>query len=302
MSDVYVRRRLVVGAGAAALVGLFSYKACGSDDAPANAAPSNGVTSSSANSSSPARSATPTSTPSIDSAGLTHALNAGLGARAANVSVAAFDRRSGATFSYHPAMTNVCASIAKVLILVSIIRTRRIGGTGLTAGDQDLAEDMITESDNAAASALFRRAGYAPGIQRVADSLGMRSTKANSFWGLTTTTAGDQVTLMRAISYGHPLLQAADRAYILGLMGRVDPGQSFGIGTLPAGTSGVTVHVKNGWLPYDPGLWHDNSVGHVQGAGRDYAAAILSTGNATDVAGRALLTKAAGLVYTHLGH
>ena len=238
----------------------------------------------------------------IDTSTLTRAMNAALGTRAADVSAAAYDRSSGATFTYHPALTNICASIVKVLILTSAAHTRRVAGGSLTASDRDLAEDMITESDNNAATELYRRGGGAPAAQRVANALGMKGTRANVRWGLTTTTAADQVLLVRALAYGHPFLQAADRAYIFDLMGRVDPGQSFGIGTLPAGVKGVKVQVKNGWLPYNPGLWHDNSIGHVQGAGRDYAAAILSTRNASDAAGRALITKAAAVLYTHLGH
>lgn len=238
----------------------------------------------------------------VDASILARAMDAALGTRAADVSAAAYDRSTGATFSYHPTLTNICASIVKVLILASVAHTRRVAGGSLTATDRDLAEDMITESDNNAATELYRRGGGAPAAQRVANALGMKNTRPNVRWGLTTTTATDQVLLVRALAYGHPFLQAADRAYIFDLMGRVDPGQSFGIGTLPQGVKGVKVQVKNGWLPYNPGLWHDNSIGHVQGPGRDYAAAILSTRNASDAAGRALITKAAAVLYTHLGH
>lgn len=297
MADVYVKRRLFVGAGALALVGLVSYGACGNgdDDSPtAGKSPGKGK----GKESEPEQ--TPTPTPSIDTAGLTKALDATLGPRAADVSVAAYDHQIGKVFTYHPQLTNVSASIMKVLILVSVIRTRRTAGTPLSASDMSLAENMIKVSDNNSSSTLFRRSGRQVGVQKIARSLGMTSTEVKSAWGLTTTTAGDQLTLMRAIAYGHPLLRADDRAYILGLMGDVDVTQRFGVGTLPAGTTGVKVQVKNGWLPYNPGRWHDNSVGHVQGAGRNYAAAILSTNNATDVAGRALVTKAAAVLYANL--
>lgn len=301
MGDVYVRRRLVVGGGAAALVGLVAchpFKQGGGDSKTAVPSSSSSSTSNRSTSTTPSRA----TTTRLDSGALTRALDAALGARAADVSAAAYDRRTGVTFTYHPALSNICASIVKVLILTSVAHTRRAAGGSLTPTDRDLAEDMITESDNNAATALFRRGGGAPAAQRVANALGMKGTRANSAWGLTTTTAADQVTLIRSLAYGHPFLNSADRAYILDLMGRVDPVQRFGIGTLPAGVKGVKVQVKNGWLPYNPGLWHDNTIGHVQGAGRDYAAAILSTRNASDVAGRALITKAAAVLYTHLGH
>lgn len=299
MADVYVRRRAFVGAGAAALVGLVSYSACGNGtNGDIKTLPGTTKGASSATAPQP----TPTPTPSIDTGSLTAALNAALGSRAADVSVAVYDSRVAQTFLYHPELTNVAASIMKVLILASVVRTRRTAGGSLSEAEEGLAENMITLSDNASASALFRRAGRVAGVQKVATSLGMKSTRVNSAWGLTTTTAADQVILMRAIAYGHPLLRADDRADMLELMGDVDDTQRFGIGTLPAGTTGVKVQVKNGWLPYNPGRWHDNSVGHVQGAGRDYTAAVLSTGNATDPAGRALVTKAAAVLYANLGH
>ncbi len=302
MVDVYVRRRLVVGAGAAAVIGVVAARPlyAGGDDA-ADTPPTSGPSSNSSPSRTSKAVATPTVT-AVHSGMLTAALDTALGARRGDVGLAVFDRRTRQTFTYHPSMPNVCASIVKALILTGIVRTRRAAGTPLTASDKALAVQMITVSDNNAATALFRRAGRAAGLQQVASGLGMTHTQVNSSWGLTTTTAPDQVLLMRAIAYGHPLLRADDRAYMLGLMGRVDAGQRFGVGTLPAGTTGVTVQVKNGWLPYTPGGWHDNTVGRVQGQGRDYAASILSTRNASDTAGRTLLTKAAGVVFAHLGH
>lgn len=217
MSDVYVRRRVAVGAGAAALVGLISFEALGSEWFPAVRRPSVHVENATSS-----RSPGSALRASIDAAGLTRSLNAELGARAADVSVAAYDRRTGTTFTYHPAMTNVSASIMKVLILAGIVQTRRAAGGVLTARDKGLAENMIEESDNASATALFSRSGGVPGVQRVATALGMSSTTVCSAWGLTTTTATDQVILMRAMTYGHPLLRAEDRAYMLSLMGDVD--------------------------------------------------------------------------------
>lgn len=299
MGDGYVRRRALVGAGAAGLVGLVSYTACGNGTG-RDSRKSLRATEDASFMTSPTATPTPSPTPSIDTVRLNAALNAALGARAADVSVAVYDSTVDQTFVYHPELTTVTASIMKVLILVSVARTRRAAGTSLSEADENLAENMIRVSDNASASALFNRAGRVAGVQKVATSLGMSSTRVKSAWGLTTTTAADQVTLMRTIAYGHRLLRADDRADMLDLMGDVDETQRFGIGTLPAGTTDVEVQVKNGWLPYNPGRWHDNSVGHVQGAGRDYVAAILSTGNATDLAGRALVTKAAGVLYASL--
>jgi hypothetical protein len=42
------------------------------------------------------------------------------------------------------------------------------------------------------------------------------------------------------------------------------------------------VALKNGWVPLAPGLWQIDSIGWVDGGGRDYVAAVLSTGNARE--------------------
>jgi hypothetical protein len=65
-------------------------------------------------------------------------------------------------------------------------------------------------------------------------------------------------------------------------MEHVAKDQRWGIsGGVPAG---VTVALKDGWLPLDAAAttWQVNSIGWVSGAGRDYLLAVLSTGNPTE--------------------
>ena len=59
---------------------------------------------------------------------------------------------------------------------------------------------------------------------------------------------------------------------------RVIPSERWGT---PAGVgAGITVHVKNGWLPYPTGRdWHINSLGAFAGPGTAYQMAILTSGN-----------------------
>jgi hypothetical protein len=116
-------------------------------------------------------------------------------------------------------------------------------------------------------------------------ALGLQHTVPGrgGYWGLTRTTAADQVVLMRQVAYGSRLLSGADRAYIRSLMGSVAPAQRWGVsGGVPAG---VTVELKNGWLPRATHGWRINSIGHVAGQGRDYVLAILSQDNATMAGG-----------------
>jgi hypothetical protein len=105
---------------------------------------------------------------------------------------------------------------------------------------------------------------------------GLTATTPASAWGLTLTTADDQITLVQHLVRSNGLLSDAWRAYALGLMERVTPSQAWGVsGGVPAGT---TVALKNGWLPTSGG-WTVNSIGWVNGSGRDYVIAALTDGD-----------------------
>jgi hypothetical protein len=65
-------------------------------------------------------------------------------------------------------------------------------------------------------------------------------------------------------------------------MENVTGGQAWGVsGGVPAG---VSVALKNGWLPLNDANtdWQVNSVGWISGDGRDYLVAVLCTGNPTE--------------------
>jgi beta-lactamase class A len=153
---------------------------------------------------------------------------------------------------------------------------------------------MIEDSDNDAATSLWDEAGGATGLAVYNDQAGLTGTTPSACvtcagfpwpgWGLTTTAPQDQLTLLRQLIVpgARPLLSGAARAYALSLMENVSPDQRWGVSAgVPAG---VTVALKNGWLPLDGanGDWQVNSVGWVSGDGRDYLVAVLSTGNPTE--------------------
>jgi hypothetical protein len=153
---------------------------------------------------------------------------------------------------------------------------------------------MIEDSDNDAATSLWYEAGAATGIGAYNDKAGLTRTTPSQCvtcagfpwpgWGLTTTVPYDQLTLLKQlVTPGpRPLLSRAQRNYVLSLMENVTPDQRWGVsGGVPAG---VTVALKNGWLPLNHANtdWQVNSVGWVSGAGRDYLIAVFSTGNPTE--------------------
>lgn len=70
-----------------------------------------------------------------------------------------------------------------------------------------------------------------------------------------------------------------ERDYGLNLMEHVTSWEDWGVS---AGvTPDATVALKNGWLPY-PNTWWVNSIGYVDGDGRNFVIAILTGGNATE--------------------
>lgn len=158
---------------------------------------------------------------------------------------------------------------------------------------------MIENSDNASATALWKAIGGADGLDAANLTLGLTGTRAGAGgeWGLTRTTAEDQLTLLRAVfgtegtesakSAGSGL-SAASRAYVAGLMGRIAADQRWGVSA--AADSASVCALKNGWLPRSAtGLWDINSVGRVSVGGQRYLVSVLSDGNATKEAGVALV-------------
>ena len=170
----------------------------------------------------------------------------------------------------------VAASAIKVTILSALLL--KAGGPGyLSAAQRSLARAMITQSSNTAADRLWAEVGMA-GMQRFLDRAGMTQTRLNDAWGLTELTAANELTLLRLLTSPGPVLTPASRSYVLSLMAQVVAAERWGT---PAGIGArVTVHVKNGWLPYPTGSdWRINSLGTFAGPGTAYQMAVLTSGN-----------------------
>jgi hypothetical protein len=75
---------------------------------------------------------------------------------------------------------------------------------------------------------------------------------------------------------GMSVLTDSSRAYQLNLMDHVVSYERWGV--TAGAPSGLTLYVKNGWLN-DPVLWVINSIGAIEGHGRDYKMAILTYDN-----------------------
>jgi hypothetical protein len=234
-----------------------------------------------------------------------------LASRSGTVLAAVYDVRTGQSWRLGDGAAQAEASVVKLDILETLLA--RSGGAGLSSGDQSLAQSMIEDSDNDAATSLWDEAGGAAGLAAYNDAAGLTRTTPSQCvqcagfpwpgWGLTTTVPYDQLTLLKqlVVPGPRPLLSDAERSYALSLMENVTADQRWGVcGGVPAG---VTVALKNGWLPLDDAStdWQINSVGWVSGDGRDYLIAVLSTGNPTEQYGIDTISALSSLIWTAMG-
>jgi hypothetical protein len=215
----------------------------------------------------------------------------------AEVSVAVFDADSGEGAAYGTGLFDT-ASIVKVDILAALLLQAQDAGRSPTAAEKAYAVAMIENSDNDSASALWRAIGAADGLDAANERFGLARTEGGegALWGLTRTTAADQIALLRQVFVADDSeLSAASRAYAQGLMGRIAAGQRWGVSAAADGTDGGSAWaLKNGWLRRSTtGLWVVNSIGRVTSGGSDRLVAVVSRGSATLAEGIALTEAAA---------
>lgn len=213
----------------------------------------------------------------------------------ARLSVAVFDAESGAGGAYEsaPGQTFDTASIVKVDILAALLLTAQDEGRDPTASERASAAAMIENSDNVSATRLLQVVGGESALDAANGRLGLIGTTASHAWGLTQTTAADQVRLLAAVfAEGEDAdtpLSEESRDYVQELMGQVEADQRWGVSAAGSGSL-----LKNGWMPRTTtGLWDINSVGRVESGGRSYLVAVLSDGHATQQAGVTLVEAAA---------
>jgi ribosomal protein L24E len=228
----------------------------------------------------------------------TTALDAALDRRSGVISAAVLDLRNGNLYTYRPGAEVITASIVKVQILGALMVKAQRTGQPLDGADQALASGMIELSDNNDATALWNEIGGAPTVAAFDHSVGMLATTPNLSWGLTTTTATDQVKLLEHLVEPNDILSDASRAYTLQLMENVAPFENWGASA--ATSPGTTVALKNGWLPWDGG-WAVNSIGWVDGPERDYLIAVLTSGSPQEAYGIASISMVASAAWAALG-
>ncbi len=224
---------------------------------------------------------------------------AALRSRSSTVALTVNDREKGVVCALRQGRHFDSASVVKVTILGALLRRAMEQHRSLTSTEVSLTTAMITRSDNNAASALWARLGRG-NLQHFLNLAKMTETVLgpDGYWGLTQITAHDEMTLLRLLTSSNAVLNAASRAYARNLMARVIASQRWGV---PAGTpAGVTVHVKNGWLPRPTHGWRIHSIGSFSGHGRYYMIAVLTQDNPTMAYGVRTIENVAEVIHRDL--
>ncbi|MFI6085754.1 serine hydrolase [Streptomyces sp. NPDC051217] len=211
----------------------------------------------------------------------------------ATLSVTVLDLSDGrsAHYNVNSGLTYDTASIVKIDILATLLLQAQDDGRALTAREKSYAVPMIVDSDNAAADALWEIIGGSDGLNAANERLGLTGTTAGTgpLWGLTQTTAADQLTLLSDIFGNISELTADSQDYIRDLMGGISDGQDWGVSA-----AGDPTGLKNGWLERSAtSLWDISSVGEVTIGDHPCLLAVLSKDNAGMDAGISLVEKAA---------
>jgi Beta-lactamase enzyme family len=304
------------GAAAAAVLLLAALQGCGAHapasralthTSPAPAIPSAGGDPAEQGAGHP-RSASPAPSPRRSPLGTAAASY--VASRSGTIVAAVYDISTGQTWNLGAQHPQAEASIVKLDILETLYAQQRNGPAAPGDPDQSLAQQMMEDSDNSAATSLWNAVGGPGRIESFNTAAGLAHTLPSSCvdcpgfawpgWGLTTTIPADQIALLREVVEPSTLLTDAQRKNVLELMENVTPAQRWGV------TGGVplqaTVALKNGWLPLDSARtdWQINSIGWVRGSGRDYLMAVLTTGNPTEQYGIDTINQLSSMVWTSL--
>jgi hypothetical protein len=230
--------------------------------------------------------------------------------RRGRVEAAVYDLSTGQQWTLGQLSPQAAASVVQLEILEAVLSQRTVQRVFLSLTEQELTPPMIEQSDDEAATTLWGDVGGVKGIRAFDHKAGLAHTSPSDClrcpgssspgWGLTTTTPQDQIALLRQLVQPSGVLNRNDQKYALQLLENVTPSQRWGVSRgVPAG---VTVALKNGWLPLDAGNsnWQVNSVGWVSGDGRNYLMAVLSTGNPSEQYGIDTLNHLGAMVWSAL--
>lgn len=211
-----------------------------------------------------------------------------------------WDAATGCVFSLNPDNRQQTASVFKVMVMAGALLEAQYEQRALSEFERGLIEPMISESADGPVRDLWRLYGGAPWYTEQTTTFALTNTYVvgdyELRWGRTTTTAADQVDLLRQVLFRDfgPLHESA-RVQAWGFMTDTVPDQRWGVGA--SAPPGSIVAQKNGFAGSVA-----NSVGGVlRSDGTGYAMAVLSSGWSSWPAGVEVVDTIAGWIHESLG-
>ncbi|GIE82849.1 hypothetical protein Aph02nite_87990 [Actinoplanes philippinensis] len=216
-------------------------------------------------------------------------------------SVALVDRRTGQRYDYRGGRKFETASVVKVPLLAALLLKAQDEGRDLTAAEEKRVRKMIVASDNDAAVQVYAAIGGVNGFRQALERLGLDDTDPDKRFGLTTTTAKDQIRMVSALTGAAGPLTGDSKETILQLMGSVNADQTWGVSA--ASFEGESTAQKNGWMARstEDNRWIVNTTGRIHGEKTDVALSVLSHGHRTREEGIESVERIAALTRSHLG-
>ena len=205
--------------------------------------------------------------------------------RAGDVSFAVIDL-AGRMRSFHARGTAPTASVIKVMFLAAYLRQASVRHRGLRPADRSLLDPMIRRSDSVAATRVRDIVGR-NAIERLARDAGMRDFSYEQVWGLSRTSARDQVRFMYHLGRYIP---RRHRRYARHLLSSIVPSQRWGIAEVEP--KGWKLYFKGGWGSGTGRV--DHQVAFLEEHGRRIAVAILTEFDPSHSYGKRTLKGVAG--------
>jgi hypothetical protein len=197
-----------------------------------------------------------------------------------SVSAAAYDVDSGRQVRAGATNGMLTASLVKVEFLETLLLRHQRSHTPLSADERADATAMIENSDNGAADAIYWDDDADVGLLAAERALGLSpdrtKPRGDDFWGLSTTSAPEQIMLLKNLVQPSSPLTPAHRRFALHLMENVEADQCWGVPVVA--DEGSTYAVKNGWLAIDDDgdRWAVSSDGVVQVDGHQVLISVMT--------------------------
>ena len=205
------------------------------------------------------------------------------------VSISAVNTVTGRKITLGAGRGMLEASVSKIALLEILLLERQRQGRLLTDDEDDQLTQMIEHSSNDAANDVFDLAGGHDTVVAEQVPLGLDTSITvygpGNLWGLTTSSAAQQIILLRNLVDDDSPLNAKSREYAMDLLTHVESDQRWGVPV--AADPGSTYAVKNGWLAVDGdhGLWAVNTDGIITVHGQQLLVSVMTQHDASFAGG-----------------